>query len=351
MLLYFDIDACQLAYDGRTVLATHAARRALATGVNVADATKRSASYEQRLHKYARRGFGVVVPGLDPTRVAERFSTGLFTRTGGGLRPVLVTLPEEREKEPEYEVGEPLLGLPKLVVLSALAQAEVAAAANDGDDAGSDEEGDEPLHVVAADMRLSSPSIGFSTTPGFAKSGATTATLRDSEAAEPEPVAATEMVGARLIDVDVLKKQSARRQRRLLSRMGELGHTSVTPRVAPRVREEDYDGVMLPYSARYCRTPELMRKRLRKRLKDKDNPMPPVVWDWVKVPQGWTPGSDTDEASLHTVLDAGPRNTSAEFWELLKNVLPQRLAFPPVEGLPFERLPWQGWFGELYREK
>ena len=28
--------------------------------------------------------------------------------------------------------------------------------------------------------------------------------------------------------------------------MGELGHTSVTPRVAPRVREEDYDGVMLP---------------------------------------------------------------------------------------------------------
>ena len=52
-----------------------------------------------------------------------------------------------------------------------------------------------------------------------------------------------------------------------------------------------------------------MRQRLRKRLKDKDNPMPPVVWDWVKVPQGWTLGSDTDEASLHTVLDAGPRNT------------------------------------------
>ena len=77
MLLYFDIDACQLAYDGSTVLATPAnpspnpnpspspspsptpnpspnqvlatpaARRALTSGVNVADATCRSSSYEQ----------------------------------------------------------------------------------------------------------------------------------------------------------------------------------------------------------------------------------------------------------------------------------------------------------------
>ena len=97
VLLYFDIDACQLAYDGSTVLATPAARRALTSGVNVADATCRSSSYEQRLHKYARRGFGVVVPGLDPSRIdARRFSQGLFTRTGGGLRPVHVTLPEVR---------------------------------------------------------------------------------------------------------------------------------------------------------------------------------------------------------------------------------------------------------------
>ena len=49
VLLYFDIDACQLAYDGSTVLATPAARRALTSGVNVADATCRSSSYEQRL--------------------------------------------------------------------------------------------------------------------------------------------------------------------------------------------------------------------------------------------------------------------------------------------------------------
>ena len=71
----------------------------------------------------------MVVPGLDPSRLdARRFSQGLFTRTGGGLRPVHVTLPEARKEPPSYQVGEPLLGLPKLVVLSALAQAEVDAA-------------------------------------------------------------------------------------------------------------------------------------------------------------------------------------------------------------------------------
>ena len=61
-----------------------------------------------------------------------------------------------------------------------------------------------------ADRRLPSPAIGFSTTPGFAASGAATATLRASEAAEPEPVAAAgAMAGARLIDVEELQKVSA----------------------------------------------------------------------------------------------------------------------------------------------
>ena len=45
-------------------------------------------------------------------------------------------------------MGEPLLGLPKLVVLSALAQAEVDAAANDGNGAEDDEEGDEPTTLT-----------------------------------------------------------------------------------------------------------------------------------------------------------------------------------------------------------
>jgi len=54
------------------------------------------------------------------------------------------------------------------------------------------------------------------------------------------------MAGARLIDVEKLQQVSASRQRRLLSRMGELGHTSVTPRVAPRVREEDYVSPISP---------------------------------------------------------------------------------------------------------
>ena len=55
------------------------------------------------------------------------------------------------------------------------------AAANDGNGAEDDEEDDEPLGVCTADWALPSPAIGFSTTPGFAASGAATATLKASE--------------------------------------------------------------------------------------------------------------------------------------------------------------------------
>ena len=65
-----------------------------------------------------------------------------------------------------------------------------------------------------------------------------------------------------------------------------------------------------------------------------------------------------DDVSLEVVsrylrrFDALPDHTDKLFVVdtegLLKGVLPQRLEFPPVEGLPFDRLPWHGWFGELY---
>ena len=55
------------------------------------------------------------------------------------------------------------------------------AAANDGNGAEDDEEDDEPTDARVADWALPSPAIGFSTTPGFAASGAATATLKASE--------------------------------------------------------------------------------------------------------------------------------------------------------------------------
>ena len=68
----FDVDACQLAYDGKTVLATPSAVRALhRTGINIADPERSSPAYEKRLSKYVTRGFAVAVPGLEIDRVAK----------------------------------------------------------------------------------------------------------------------------------------------------------------------------------------------------------------------------------------------------------------------------------------
>ena len=47
----FDVDACQLAYDGDAVYATPSATRALRTGINIADPERSSAAYERRLAK------------------------------------------------------------------------------------------------------------------------------------------------------------------------------------------------------------------------------------------------------------------------------------------------------------
>lgn len=69
ILLGFDIDCCTFGYDGETTWTTQRGLRAITKGYNLVDATRRSASYEARLVKYARRGFAVMVPGLDKTRV------------------------------------------------------------------------------------------------------------------------------------------------------------------------------------------------------------------------------------------------------------------------------------------
>ena len=45
----FDVDACQLAYDGKRVLATPSALRAYQTGINIADPERSSPAYEKRL--------------------------------------------------------------------------------------------------------------------------------------------------------------------------------------------------------------------------------------------------------------------------------------------------------------
>jgi len=65
----FDIPSCCLGYDGDSVFATKDGHIALTTGINTARSCHRSTCYEDRLIKYATRGFAIHVPELDWKRV------------------------------------------------------------------------------------------------------------------------------------------------------------------------------------------------------------------------------------------------------------------------------------------
>jgi len=131
VLLGFDVDACQFAYDGERVLATSAAKRALVSGVNIADPERRAATYENRLCKYAIRGFAVAIPGLEPERVAPRhLEHEHYMRHDGALQPINLGFPSDedrrRARKPEWTaVGAPVTGLAKLLVLSRLLRTEL----------------------------------------------------------------------------------------------------------------------------------------------------------------------------------------------------------------------------------
>ena len=64
VLIGFDLDATTVGWDGTTLWALPRALRALNTRANLADVTRRSLTYESRLYKYSKRGFGVTVPAL-----------------------------------------------------------------------------------------------------------------------------------------------------------------------------------------------------------------------------------------------------------------------------------------------
>jgi hypothetical protein len=119
VLLNFDIDCCQVAWDGSRVLATPSALRALQTGINICDPERASGEYEWRLAKYAMRGFLVAVPGLDPNRVKEKFiRNSCFGYHQGHLKRIHLTF--SGKERPEYRIEEDTTveGLALLLVLS-----------------------------------------------------------------------------------------------------------------------------------------------------------------------------------------------------------------------------------------
>lgn len=71
VLLGFDVDSCSIGFDGKKVWITERGQRAINKRYNLVNPTRRSSSYEYRLWKYSKRGFGVCVPTLDGTKINE----------------------------------------------------------------------------------------------------------------------------------------------------------------------------------------------------------------------------------------------------------------------------------------
>ena len=94
------MDCSCAAYDGKQVCASPRALAAYMTQVNTVDLTRRSPSYENRLAKYAGRGFEVYWPSLDRSRVDPTIFERSFTRTEGLARLlILEKLPKNQDRE------------------------------------------------------------------------------------------------------------------------------------------------------------------------------------------------------------------------------------------------------------
>ena len=100
ILTGFDVDCSCAAYDGNQVYASPRALAAYMTQINSVDLTRRSPSYENRLSKYAQRGFEVYWPLLDREKVDPTIFERSFTRTEGLARLlILEKLPRSEDRE------------------------------------------------------------------------------------------------------------------------------------------------------------------------------------------------------------------------------------------------------------
>ena len=80
----FDLDSCCVCFDGDKVLATKRGVRALTHKVNIVDLSLRGGAYENRLIKYAARGFMIGVPGLEPSKVDSVNTNVAYKKTSWG---------------------------------------------------------------------------------------------------------------------------------------------------------------------------------------------------------------------------------------------------------------------------
>ncbi|EMC98915.1 hypothetical protein BAUCODRAFT_65248 [Baudoinia panamericana UAMH 10762] len=100
ILTGFDVDCSCAAYDGEQVWASPRALISYMTQINTIDLTRRSPSYENRLSKYAKRGFEIYWPNLDRSKVDPTIFERSFGRTEGLARLlILEKLPRNKDRE------------------------------------------------------------------------------------------------------------------------------------------------------------------------------------------------------------------------------------------------------------
>jgi len=73
----FDLGSCSVAFDGKDVYFTSVGKFAYENGFNILDLERNSTSYEYRLKKYFKRGFGIIMPNLN---LQIDTNNGLITR-------------------------------------------------------------------------------------------------------------------------------------------------------------------------------------------------------------------------------------------------------------------------------
>jgi hypothetical protein len=85
VLLGFDMGSCAVGYDGTDFLFTPLSQFAYSMGHNIVDPLHRSTTYERRLAKYWRRGFGIIMPHLGELTVQPQPTwDGLRTYANAG---------------------------------------------------------------------------------------------------------------------------------------------------------------------------------------------------------------------------------------------------------------------------
>ena len=310
VILNFDVDVCQVAYDGARVYATPAARAALVSGVLLADPSVRSATYESRLVKYTRRySLALLVPGLQLERTRTSYTSGHFRRDGGQLyRCAAPSTEPSADRTPPPLLGEPLAGVPLLVALDAIERSRR------GSDMQSrrrwnwrrkrlscreDTRTELPLQIeaaVAAGSNITSPSQRVAPTAVLLYGG------DDKEDGEDE-------------DDDRDLRES----------------------------EERYAGVVLPYTPlEKFRSPTSIVQHLGQMLLSKTRRLPAMVWDLIDA--GWP-------SPTPNVADARSRNPRYYDKVLQPEGLPRHLGVvaSAVDGV-FARLPEDGWFGDVHEK-